>query len=228
VFLLGARQVGKSTLARQIATGDHSATIVDLDDPAPRNAALDDPVGFIAGLERPVFIDEIQRGGPDLVLAIKSVVDRDMSPGQFLLTGSANLLRSPRVLDALTGRAAIVTLWPLAQSEIEGSVSNFVDALFATEPPRIAGAAVGREALRDRIASGGYPEARLRSSRPRSQWFEGYLRMTIERDLESIADAHPRLATWARTTLGASFKGIFGRQRLAPAFARSQRRAASG
>jgi len=190
VFLLGARQVGKSTLARQIATGDRSATIVDLDDPAPRNAALDDPVGFIAGLERPVFIDEIQRGGPDLVLAIKSVVDRDMSPGQFLLTGSANLLRNPRVLDALTGRAAIVTLWPLAQSEIEGSVSNFVDALFAAEPPRIAGATVGRDALRDRIASGGYPEARLRSGRPRSQWFESYLRMTIERDLESIADAY--------------------------------------
>jgi uncharacterized protein len=116
VFLLGARQVGKSTLARQIATGDHAATIVDLDDPAPRNAALDDPVGFIAGLERPAFIDEIQRGGPDLVLATKSVVGRDVSPGQFLLTGSANLLHRPRVLDALTGRAAIVTLWPLAQS----------------------------------------------------------------------------------------------------------------
>lgn len=190
VFLLGARQVGKSTLARQIAKEEHSATVVDFDDPTPRNAALDDPIGFVAGLERPAFIDEVQRGGPDLVLAIKSVVDRDLSAGQFLLTGSANLLRRPRVLDALTGRAAIVTLWPLAQAEIEGRTSNFVDALFAAEPPRIAGATVGRDALRDRIASGGYPEARVRGGRTRSQWFESYLRMTVERDLESIADAY--------------------------------------
>lgn len=84
VFLLGARQVGKSTLARRIATNEHPATIVDLDDPVPRKATFDDPVGFVTSLDRPVFVDEIQRGDPELVLAIKSVVDRDMSPGHAL------------------------------------------------------------------------------------------------------------------------------------------------
>lgn len=190
VMLLGARQVGKSTLARQIVENEHAAQVVDLDQPAPREAALTDPVGFVAGLERPVLIDEVQRGGPELLLAIKSVVDRDLSPGQFLLTGSANLLRSPRTLDALTGRVDIVTLWPLAQTEIEGAGTNFVDALFSGRPPRVTGAPTGRDALRDRINAGGYPEARLRSGRSRSRWFESYLRTTLERDLESVADIY--------------------------------------
>jgi predicted AAA+ superfamily ATPase len=80
VMLLGARQVGKSTLARQIVENEHAAQVVDLDKPAPREAALRDPLGFIAGLDRPVLIDEVQRGGPELLLAIKSVVDEDLSP----------------------------------------------------------------------------------------------------------------------------------------------------
>lgn len=190
VLLQGARQVGKSTLARKIAADRHLAEIVDFDQRAPREAAQLDPAGFIAGLERPVLIDEVQRGGPELMLAIKSLVDRDLSPGQFLLTGSINLLRSPKVLDALTGRVDVVTLWPLAQAEIEARPMSFVPALFEAAPPRISDAPVGREALRGRIAGGGYPEARLRSGRSRSRWFEGYLRTTLERDLESVADAY--------------------------------------
>jgi len=193
VMLLGARQVGKSTLARQIVDEGHVEHVVDLDQRVQRQAALTDPVGFIASLERPVLIDEVQRGGPELLLAIKSVVDRDLSPGQFLLTGSANVLRSPKTLDALTGRVDIVTLWPLAQAEIEEGHTNFVDALFSGRAPHVSGAPLGREALRERIVAGGYPEARLRSERSRSRWFESYLRTTLERDLESVADAHKLL-----------------------------------
>jgi len=66
VFVLGARQVGKSTLAQQIARKEHRAQIINLDEKAPREAALADPEGFVAGLRRPVFIDEVQRGSSDL------------------------------------------------------------------------------------------------------------------------------------------------------------------
>lgn len=190
VFVLGARQVGKSTLARQIAEEDHPAQIVNLDDKALRDAAWADPEGFVAGLRRPVMIDEVQRGSPDLLLAIKATVDRDLSPGQFLLTGSANVLSNRKVPDALTGRIEIVQLWPLAQAEIEGSTHNFVDSLFASAPPQVTGAPRGRDALRGRIAPGGYPEARLRSGRRQSRWFESYLQTTFEKDLETIAEAH--------------------------------------
>ena len=68
------------------------------------------PTQCAGGDRRGPCHDEVQRGGPELVLAIKSVVDRDLSAGQFLLTGSANLLRNPRVLDALTGPAETLHL----------------------------------------------------------------------------------------------------------------------
>lgn len=189
-LLLGARQVGKSTLAQEIVVGDHPASSINLDTQAPREAANSDPEGFIAGLSRPVLIDEVQRGGADLLLAVKSAVDKDHTPGQFFLTGSANVLASRKALDALTGRVEVVTLWPLAQSEIEGTKHNFVDALFVGTPPVVEGAPVGREALLGRLSAGGYPEARLRTDRARARWFSSYLATTLERDLNDLTDAH--------------------------------------
>jgi predicted AAA+ superfamily ATPase len=190
VLLMGARQTGKSTLAEQLLGEASSASTANLDEAPLREAAMSDPEGFIAGLQRPAFIDEVQRGGPDLFLAIKRAVDEDKSPGQFLLTGSANVLRSRRVWEALTGRVEIVTLWPFAQAEIEGASSNFVDSLFAGEPPAIAGAPKGREALKDRLTAGGYPEARVRNPGRRDRWFDSYLRTTLERDVQDISQAH--------------------------------------
>ncbi len=102
-----------------------------LDDKTTRDSAIADPTAFIAGIDGPVLLDEVQRS-PELLFAIKEAVDRDPTPGQFLLTGSANVLTAPKVYEALTGRIEIVRLWPLSQAEIEGSDTNLVDALFAT------------------------------------------------------------------------------------------------
>jgi predicted AAA+ superfamily ATPase len=188
VFVAGARQVGKSTLAREIARSGYPAEELSLDNQGTREAALADPEGFVAGLTGPAFIDEIQRA-PDLLLAIKDVVDRDLAPGRFLLTGSANVLTARKVKDALTGRMETIPLWPLAQSEIHRTTANFVDALFASEPPRVVGATVGRAAFVAVVAAGGYPEARLRSGRRRTRWFASYLDTTLDRDLRDISDA---------------------------------------
>ena len=147
-----------------------------------------DPEGFIAGMRGAAFIDEVQRA-PDLLLAIKRAVDRDATPGRFLLTGSANLLTAHKVKDALTGRMETVRLWPLSQSEIHGGTGNFVDALFAAEPPRVIDAPVGREAFVEAVAAGGFPEARAREGRRRTRWFASYLDTTLDRDLREISDA---------------------------------------
>lgn len=93
--------------------------------------------GFLAARRRPILIDEIQRA-PDLLLEIKSIVDSDRRPGQFLLTGSANILTAPKIKEALAGRAEHLTLWPLSQAEIAGSQANSVDALLNGEPPYVA------------------------------------------------------------------------------------------
>jgi predicted AAA+ superfamily ATPase len=188
VFLAGARQVGKTTLTREIAAGEHPMTTLNLDETATREAALRDPAGFLAALPKPVLIDEIQHV-PDLLLEIKSAVDRDRRPGQFLLTGSANILTSKKVKDALTGRIETLNLWPLAQSEVRGGKSNFVDALLGGTPPLLSGCTVGREAFASIVVAGGYPEALLRSGSRRERWFESYIDSTLDRDLRDISDA---------------------------------------
>jgi uncharacterized protein len=99
VFLNGARQTGKSTLVRDLAESDYPARYLTFDDAAVLAAARHDPAGFVAGLEGPVIIDEVQHA-PDILPALKLAVDRDRRPGRFLLTGSANILLLPRVSES--------------------------------------------------------------------------------------------------------------------------------
>lgn len=188
VLVLGARQVGKSTLTRSIAAAEHPARTLTLDDKTVRDAAQRDPKGFVAALDGPTVIDEVQRS-PDLLLAIKEAVDLDQTPGRFLLTGSANILTAPRVYEALSGRTQIVNLWPLSQAEIEQTSTNLVDHLLAADPPAIEGAAVGRQAFIERAVAGGYPEARAREGKRRQTWFDSYVTAVTQRDLRDISDA---------------------------------------
>ena len=82
-----------------------------------------------------------------------------------------------------------IPLWPLSQSEIHDSEANFVDALFASSPPLIAGATAGREAFVEIVAAGGYPETLQRTGRRRSRWFASYIDTTLDRDLRELSDA---------------------------------------
>ena len=188
VFLAGARQVGKTTLTREIAAGEHPMTVLSLDEAATRDAASRDPGGFLAALPGPVVIDEIQHV-PELLPEIKDAVDRDPTSGRFLLTGSANILTSKKVKDALTGRIETLNLWPLAQSELQGGQLNFVDALLDGAPPQLGGCVVGRDAFTSIVDAGGYPEALLRTGARRERWFESYVDSTLDSDLRDISDA---------------------------------------
>jgi predicted AAA+ superfamily ATPase len=132
-------------------------------------------------------IDEIQRV-PALLLAIKQRLDSNQARGQFLLTGSANVLALPTVADALPGRVEYVNLWPFSQGELSGRREDFVDGLFAGRLPRVAGAPVGRGAIAPTLASGGYPEAQTRSARGRSRFFSSYIASIVGRDLEDVAN----------------------------------------
>jgi hypothetical protein len=215
VLLLGPRQAGKSTLIEELHDRGGLTRSVTLDDHLTRQTARSDPTGFASALPRPVAIDEVQRA-PDLLLAIKQIVDRDPAPGQFLLTGSANVMTAPRVLDALTGRTDIVVLWPLAQSEIEGSRMNLLDRLFTGEAPQVAAAPIGPSAWVERALLGGFPEVLARSpGRPRRQWFEAYLAGLVQRDLRELSDAQklsemPRLIR----ALAAQASGVLVTDRL--------------
>lgn len=181
VLLLGPRQAGKTTLARQVS--GTNMRYLTLDDDATRLAAQQDPAGLVRSLDRAVF-DEVQRA-PSLLLAIKKSIDEDRRPGRFLLTGSANLMAAPTVADSLAGRMETLTLLPFAQIEIEGRLSNWIDRLHQGEPLR---AALGEARVSDRVLKGGYPEVLTRDSeRRRHAWAQQYLDALIQRDVRELA-----------------------------------------
>jgi len=187
VLLHGARQVGKSTLAQEIASGPHPARYLTLDDAAVLAAAKSDPAGFISGLQDPVVIDEVQRA-PELFIPIKAAVDRARRPGRFLVTGSANVLLLPVLSESLAGRMEVLSLWPLSQGEINGVTEDFIDRVFAARLPSLPTTPITRDELARRITAGGYPEAVLRSPGRRPAWFRSYVTTILDRTVRDIAD----------------------------------------
>jgi len=188
VLLNGARQTGKSTLTRTLASGEHPARYLTLDDATVLAAARSAPEDFLSALDGPAVIDEVQRA-PDLFLVLKAAVDRARRPGRFLLTGSADVLMLPAVSESLAGRVEILTLWPLSQGEIEGLREGFVDALFAEgDLPATGVEPVQREEVLARAVAGGYPEVLGRElPRRRRAWFGSYITTILQRDVRDIA-----------------------------------------
>lgn len=185
VMLTGPRQCGKTTLARMLDS-EHTEYRT-LDDTAVRQAAEKDPhlfVDFAAG-KGTLIIDEIQKV-PDLLPAIKKVVDLDNRPGQFLITGSANIMQLPTVTESLAGRIGKVRLRPLSQGEIAGAVPTFLESALAQEfsLPEIR---YRRHDLIDLIFRGGFPEAARLEGRARKNWHTDYVDALIEHDLADIA-----------------------------------------
>lgn len=184
VFICGPRQAGKTTLVRQFVTEDRP--YLTLDDQTTLLAARHDPIGLIRSFPNAV-IDEVQRA-PDLLLAIKRMVDEDRRAGRFLLTGSANIMALPTVADSLAGRMEILPLLPLAQSEIEGCRTNCLDKIFSGEIPRISSDRSG-VTLQQRVLAGGYPEVLARpTARRRAAWGRHYVDALIQRDVRDIAE----------------------------------------
>lgn len=208
VFLHGARQTGKSTLVQHITSTKHPARYLTFDDAAVLAAATADPAGFLAGIDGPVALDEVQRV-PELFLAIKAEVDRNRRPGRYLLTGSANVLMLPKLSESLAGRMEILPLWPLSQGEITDHREGFIDALFAGKTIRVGKTPKAHTDLVDRILRGGYPEAqRRKSSSRRRAWFNSYISAILQRDIRDLANveglsAMPRLLTLLASRVGA-------------------------
>lgn len=204
ILLSGARQTGKSTLMQSLATPSAVASksalhYLTLDDPEIYAAALSNPHGFIAAHEGTMLIDEVQRA-PELFLAIKHAVDKNRTPGRFLLTGSANVLLLPRLSESLAGRMEILTLRPLSQmelSQVKGvdqtiiSAPNLIDAWFSDHSQAghlTAYLPVDRTDFAQRLLIGGYPEVVARSNpKRRAAWFENYLNTVLQRDIRDLA-----------------------------------------
>ena len=117
VFLTGPRQSGKTTLLRRLF--GERFRYVSLDQPDIRISASEDPRSFLKKFSSPVIFDEVQHA-PTLLPYIKQIIEEDRQEnGQYLLTGSQNLLLNENISESLAGRAAVLKLLPLSRREIE-------------------------------------------------------------------------------------------------------------
>jgi predicted AAA+ superfamily ATPase len=190
VVVTGARQTGKSTLVQGL--GPRKRRYFSLDDLDVADAAQRDPELLVGG-DQPVTLDEVQRE-PDLLRAVKRAIDRHRRPGQFLLTGSANLLLMRQVSESLAGRASYLTLWPMTRREQAGlgSCGVWEDLLDAPETEwldLLSARPDEPEDWRAMVRRGGFPTpaVHMRTAHERSVWFDGYVRTYLERDLQQLS-----------------------------------------
>lgn len=120
ITITGPRQSGKTTLSKYIFPNH---TYINLEIPNNRNFAINDPQGFFKLYSGNLILDEVQRA-PDLLSYIQGIVDENKQNGQFILTGSENLLLSEKVSQSLAGRTYIFTLLPLSLEELYNLPSN--------------------------------------------------------------------------------------------------------
>ena len=181
VVLTGPRQSGKTTLLKHLFGKTHHHVSLEL--PDVRAAALADPRGFLAVHPPPVIFDEIQYC-PDLLMYVKEVIDAHRSRrGQYLLTGSQNMLLLERVTESLAGRAAILRLLPLSFRETLGTP----EALMPWENHRRKRSVhLSIESLWHQLLRGSYPELAVEPERGFKLWHGSYMQTYIERDIRLV------------------------------------------
>ena len=182
VMLTGPRQAGKTTLLQRVFGASHGYVSLDL--PDVRAAALEDPRGFLEMNEPPVIFDEVQHA-PNLLPYIRERIDANRDArGQYLLTGSQNLMLAEKVTESLAGRTAVLRLFPLSRRESEGRPELALpwEGGSARRPaPRDAYGDLWRAFLR-----GGYPELAADPDRDPFLWHASYLQTYLERDIRTV------------------------------------------
>ena len=162
VAVTGPRQSGKTTLCRMVFPAHEYVTLEPLD---MREFALEDPRGFLAQHPGPAVLDEVQRA-PELFSYLQEAVDRDASPGRYVLTGSQHLGLSEALSQSLAGRVALLHLLPMSVDELEG-FGGGMDDLWAT------------------VWAGGYPRIHDRELSP-ARWLADYVATYVQRDVRQL------------------------------------------
>lgn len=174
----GPRQAGKTTLAQAAFP---TYTYVSLEEREVRAFAKEDPRSFLGRYAGKVIIDEAQRA-PDLFSYIQTEVDRDATPGRFVLTGSHNFLLMENISQSLAGRCGILHVLPFSRAELECQ-----DLPEPTDPMKLFVNTATRLECWDTIRTGFYPRIHDKGIPP-DVWLPDYVRSYVERDLRALVN----------------------------------------
>jgi len=181
VLLNGSRQVGKSTLALEKFNN-----YLTFDDGELRLYAKENPKGFLKNIELPICLDEIQKV-PTLLEYIKIHIDTHRVNGDFLLTGSSNILDHKESKDTLAGRLCELRLHPLSSKEKNDKPFENVIEKLLKKDFKLYKKDYSDEVC-EHILNGGYPEILELSGLSKDLWFTSYIATYIERDARDLAD----------------------------------------
>lgn len=194
VFLNGARQAGKSTLAQDIAASvfneQGDTTYKTFDRPTEIAAATSAPEAFLTTATSMMIIDEVQMV-PEIFRALKVVVDelrltdKKNANGKYLLTGSANILALPKLSNSLVGRMTILTLYPFCAAEASKGKCDGLDRILNKDFGNINDRGLS---ITDAMQLATFPEVAMMEAKERSIWFDGYLTTILQRDVRMLAE----------------------------------------
>jgi uncharacterized protein len=182
ILITGPRQSGKTTLVIEFLSKKYK--YVSLDELDIRSFAIEDPRGFLEKYGSPLIIDEIQNA-PQLLSYVKSKIDSDRKPGNWILTGSQQFSLMRNVSESLAGRVAVLTLLPFSQAEKKQKLRSHLK----TADSYIEYLCAGKESVKnsttagDWILQGGYPELFVNKKISRKIWFSSYIQTYIDRDV---------------------------------------------
>jgi predicted AAA+ superfamily ATPase len=189
VVLVGARQVGKSTLLQHVAP---DAAVVVFDPIQDVANARRDPDLFLASQPRPLILDEIQYA-PEVAAALKRAIDRDRRPGQYLITGSQQWSVMASLAESLAGRALILDLEGFSSAELaDESVGWLGRWLAAPDVPPVTATAQPYPFV-EQLWRGFLPEAQTLPATLIPDFHRSYQTTYIERDIRLLAD----VSDWA-------------------------------
>ena len=181
VMLVGARQVGKSTMLRHLAEGEERA-YVTLDDMRIRELARTDPALFFQTYRPPILIDEIQKA-PELFEQIKLICDESDERGLFWLTGSQSKKLMKNAGDSLAGRLCVLKLYSLSQQELMGVSAGAMELSYEALSERAK--LFPKNNILDafsRIWRGGMPDVQNMDSEQMQEYFNSYIETYLMRD----------------------------------------------
>ncbi|MBQ6197286.1 MAG: ATP-binding protein [Lachnospiraceae bacterium] len=182
VMVVGARQVGKSTMLKHLAK-DEQRTYVTMDDIQLRQFAQSDPKLFLQTYKPPILIDEAQKA-PELFERIKIICDESEERGLFWLTGSQSKKLMKKAGDSLAGRLCVLKMYSLSQRELLGVYPE--EEIEFSYPAWAARKQLFPESnilnTFDRIWRGGMPDVQALSQEQMQEYFNSYIETYLMRD----------------------------------------------